>query len=118
MNRRRVKRKATKKEKENVQTLKKWTDMELRRENDLNYVKEKALDELKYYLKKLKKTRLRDDRIRYIRMLTEDQGMFYRKTQGMREKKGNALHIAKLLNMKNSGREFGMMIQRNLIGNG
>ena len=52
MNRRRVKRKATKKEKENVQTLRKWTDMELRRENDLNYVKEKALDELRYYLKK------------------------------------------------------------------
>jgi len=69
--------------------------MELRRENVLKYVKEKALDELRYYLTKLKKTRLRDDRIRYNRMFREDQGMFYRKTQGMREKKGNAPHIAK-----------------------
>ena len=95
IHRRRVKRKATEKEKENVQMLKKWADMELRRENDLKYVKEKALDELRYYLTKLKKTRLRDDRIRYNRMFREDQGMFYRKTQGMREKKGNAPHIAK-----------------------
>ena len=66
-----------------------------RRENDLKYVKEKALDELRYYLTKLTKTRLRDDRIRYNRMFREDQEMFYWKPQGMREKKGNAQHIAK-----------------------
>ena len=57
----RVRRKATKKE--NVQTLRKWANMEFRRENDLKYVKEKALDELRYYLGQLKITKLRDDRI-------------------------------------------------------
>ena len=77
------------------QMLKKWAYVELRRENNLKYVKEKALDELRYFLAKLKKTRLRDDRIRDNRIFREDQGMFYRKTQGMREKKGNAPHIAK-----------------------
>ena len=61
----------------------------------MKYVKEKALDELRYYLTKVEKTRLRDDRIRHNRMFREDQGMFYRKTQGMRGKKGNAPHIAK-----------------------
>ena len=86
IHRRRVKRKATKKEKENVQTLRKWADMELRREKDLKYVKEKALDELNY-LTKLIRTKLRDDRIQYNRMFREDEGMFYRKTQRMSEKK-------------------------------
>ena len=95
IHRRRVKRKTIKKEKENVQTLETWADMELIKENDLKYVQEKALDGLKYYLAKLKRTRLRDDRIRYNRMFREVQGVFYRKTQGMREKKGNAPHIAK-----------------------
>ena len=94
IHRRRVKRKATKKEKENVQTLRKWADMELRREKDLKYVKEKALDELNY-LTKLIRTKLRDDRTRYNRMFREDEGMFYRKTQRMSEKKGKIPHIVK-----------------------
>ena len=88
IHRRRIKRKPTKKEREIFQKLKEWSNQQLNRNEDLIYVKEKALDELRYRNIKLKRMKIKDARIRNNRMFQEDQGMFYRKTQGTKQLKG------------------------------
>ena len=59
------------------------------------YVKERALDERRYRKVKLDKTRNRDAKIRNNRMFEEDQAIFFRKTQGAKEKKGKVPKIKK-----------------------
>ena len=95
LNRRKIKRKATKKEKKIMQKLEKWAEQQIKRNNELLYVKERALDELRYCKVKLKRTRSRDVKIRNNRMFEEDQAMFFRKTQGAKEKKGKVPKIKK-----------------------
>ena len=50
-------------------------------------VKEKALDKLRYRNIKMKRIKIKDARIRNNKMFQEDQGMFYRKTQGAKQLK-------------------------------
>ena len=93
--RRKVKRRSTKKEKEILQKLKEWAHQQLNRNEDLIYMKEKALDELRYRIIKMKRIKIRDARIRNNRMFQEDQGMFYRNTQGTKQLKGKVPEIEK-----------------------
>ena len=87
LNRRKIKRKATKKEKKSMQKLEKWADQQIKRNDVLLYVKERALDELRYCKVKLETTKSRDAKIRNNRMLEEDQIISFRKTQGAKEKR-------------------------------
>ena len=95
IHRQRVKRKSTKKEREIFQKLKEWANQQLNRNEDLIYVKEKALDELIYRNIKLKRIKIKDARILNNIMFQEDQGMFYRKTQGTKQLKGKVPKIEK-----------------------
>ena len=93
LNRRKIKRKAIKKEKKIMQKLEKWADQQIKRNNELLYIKERTLDELRYREVKFKRTRSRDAKIRNNRMFEEDQVTFFRKTQGAKEKKGKVHNI-------------------------
>ena len=62
---------------------------------DLIYVKEKALGEIRYRIVKMKRIKIKDARIRNNRMFQEDQGMFYRKTQGTKQLRGKAPKMKK-----------------------
>ena len=95
LNRRKIKRKATKKEKKIIEKLEKWADQQIKRNDELLYVKERALDELRYHKVKLERTRNRNAKIRNNRMFEEDQAIFFRKAQGAREKKGKVPKIKK-----------------------
>ena len=95
IHRRKIKRKATKKEKSILQELREWADQQLNRNEDLVLVKEKALDELRYRKVNLIRMKIRDARIRNNRMFKEDEGMFYRNSQGTSEKKGKIPKIEK-----------------------
>ena len=95
LNRRKIKRKATKEEKKIMQKLEKWADQQMKRNDELLYVKERASDELRYRKVKLERTRSRDAKIRNNRMFEEDQAIFFRKTQGAKEKKGKVPKIKK-----------------------
>ena len=95
IHRRRVKRKSTKKEKEILQKLKELSDQRLTRNEDLIFVKEKALDEFRYRKMKLKRMKIKDARIRNNRMFQEDQEMFYGKTQGTKQLKGKVPEMEK-----------------------
>ena len=77
--RRKIKRKSTKKEKETLQKLKKWADQQLKRNEELICVKEKALDKLRHFNIKMKRLKIKDARTRNNKMFQEDQGMFCRK---------------------------------------
>ena len=59
----------------------------------MNRVKERALDELGYREVKLERTRSSDAKIRNNRMFEEDQAIFFRKTQGAKEKKSKVPKI-------------------------
>ena len=93
--RRKIKRKSTKKEKETLRKLKKWADQQLNRNEELICVKEKALDKLRYCDIKMKRLKIKDARIRNNKMFQEDQGMFYRKTQGTKQLKGKVPRMEK-----------------------
>ena len=95
LNRRKIKRKATKKEKKIMQKLEKWADQQIKRNDELLYVKERALDELRYRKVKLERTRSRYAKIRNNRMFEEDQAIVFRKMQGAKEKKGKVPKIKK-----------------------
>ena len=95
IHRRKTKRKATKKEKEIVQKLREWAGQQLNKNEDLLSVKERALDELRYCNVKLKRIKNRDARVRNNRMFQEDQGAFYRKTQGTEQLRGEVLDMEK-----------------------
>ena len=88
IHRRKVKKKATKKERNIFQKLKTWANHQLNRNEDLVYTKEKALEELRYRLVKLKKAKVRDEKIRNNRMFQEDEGLFYKKTEGSKQLEG------------------------------
>ena len=92
---RKTKRKATKKEKEIVQKLREWAGQQLNKNEDLLLVKERALDELRYRNVKLKRIKNRDARVRNNRMFQEDQGAFYRKTQGTEQLRGEVPDMEK-----------------------
>ena len=95
IHRRKIKRISTKKEKEILQKLKKWADQQLNRNEELICVKEKALDKLRYCNIKMKRLKIKDARIRNNKMFQEDQGMFYRKTQGTKQLKGKVPKMEK-----------------------
>ena len=58
-------------------------------------MKDKALDEFIYRKIKLKRIKIKDARIRNNRTFQEDQGMFYRKTQGTKQLKGKVPEMEK-----------------------
>ena len=93
--RRKTIRKATKKEKEIVQKLREWAGQQSNKNEDLLSVKERALDELRYRNVKLKRIKNRDARVRNNRMFQEDQGAFYRKTQGTEQLRGEVPDMEK-----------------------
>ena len=93
LNRRKIKRKATKKEKKIMQKLEKWADQQIKRNDEMLNVKERALDEPRYRKVKLERTRSRDAKLQNNRMFEEDQAIFFRKTQGAKEKKGKVPKI-------------------------
>ena len=95
IHRRKIKRKATTNEKEILRKLKDMEDQQLLRKEELIYLKEKMLDELRYQRTKLKHVKTRDARIRNNRMFQEDQDMFYRKTQGRKQTKSKVPEIEK-----------------------
>ena len=95
MNRRKMKRKATMKEKKIVRRLEEGADRKMIKNEDLLQLKEKALEDLRYLKVKIDKVKTRDARIRNNRMFGEDQAGFFRKTQGANEKKGKAPNIEK-----------------------
>ena len=95
IHRRKIKRKSTKKEKEILQKLKKWADLQLSRNEELICVKEKALDKLRYHNIKMKRIKIKDTRIGNNKMFQEDQGMFYRKMQGTKQLKGKVPKMEK-----------------------
>ena len=82
------KRKSTKKKKRILQKLKKWTDQQLNRNEELICVKIKAPDKLRYLYIKTKCMKIKEARICNNKMFQEDQGMLYRKTQGTKQLKG------------------------------
>ena len=100
IHRRKIKSKSTKKEKEILQKLKKWADQQLNRNEELICVKEEALHKFRYCNIKMKRLKITDARIRNNKMFQEDQRMFYRKTQGTKQLKGNYLEWK---NLKSSG---------------
>ena len=56
-----------------MQKLREWADQQLNRNEDLLYVKEKALDELRYCIIKMKRIKIKDARIRtYNNMFQEE----------------------------------------------
>ena len=65
-------------------------DLQLNRNEELICEKEKAIDKLRYRNIKMKRIKIKDARIRNNEMFQEDQGMFYRKTQRMKQQKGKA----------------------------
>ena len=73
------KRKSTKKKKGILQKLKKWTDQQLNRNEELIYVMKKAPDKLRYFYIKMKRMKIKDARIRNNKMFQEDRGMFYKR---------------------------------------
>ena len=95
INRRKIKRKSTKNEKEILQKLRKWADQQLNRNEELICVKEKALYKLRYCNIKVKRLKIKDARICNNKMFQEDQGMFYRKTQGTKQLKGKVPRMEK-----------------------
>ena len=68
---------------------------QMNKNGDLLSVKERALDELRYRNVKLKRIKNRDARVRNNRMFQEDQGAFYRKTQGTEQLRGEVLDMEK-----------------------
>ena len=84
---RKTKRKSTKKEKEILQKLKKLADQQLNRNE--------VLDKLRYCNIKMKHLKIKDARIRNNKMFQEDQGMFYRETQGTKQLKGKVPRMEK-----------------------
>ena len=76
--------------------MKKWADQQLSRKEELIRVKKKALDKLRYYNIKIKRKKIKDARIHHNKMFQEDQGMFYRKTQGTKQLKGKVPKMEKL----------------------
>ena len=95
MNWRKMKRKATMKEKKIVRRLEERADQKMIKNEDLLQFKEKALEDLRYLKVKVEKVKTRDARIRNNRMFGEDQAGFFRKTQGANEKKGKVPNIEK-----------------------
>ena len=75
---------------------KKYWRKDLRANNALIYLKEKALQKLRSHSIKVKRTKIRDARIRNNRIFQEDQRMFYRKTRGTKQLKGKVLKMEKL----------------------
>ena len=59
----------------------------LNRNEDLIYVKEKALGKLRYRYIKMKRIKIKDAIMRNNRMFQEDQVVFYRKKQEMKQLK-------------------------------
>ena len=78
-----------------MQKLKEWAGQQLNKNEDLLLVKERALDELRYHNVKLKRIKNRDARVRKNRMFQEDQGAFYRKTQGTEQLRGEVPDMEK-----------------------
>ena len=95
IHRRKVKWKSTKKEKEILQKLKKWADQLLNRNEELICVKEKVLDKLTYCNIKMKRLKIKDARVDNDKVFQEDQGMFYRKTQGTKQLEGKVPRMEK-----------------------
>ena len=95
INLKKVKRKATEKEKKIFSKLEERDGQRMHRNEELLQVKEKALGDLRYLKVKIEKTRTRDARIRNNKMFGEDQAMVFRTTQGRNEKKGQTPNIEK-----------------------
>ena len=95
IHRRKIIKKSTKKEKEILQKLKKWADQQLNRNKEFICVEVKALDKLRYCNIKMKRLKIMDARIRNNKKFQEDQGLFYRKTQGMKQLKGKVPRMGK-----------------------
>ena len=68
-----------------LEKLKKWADQQLNGNEELTCLKEKALDKLRYCNIKIKRIKIEDTMKRNNRMFQEDQGIFYRKTQEMKQ---------------------------------
>ena len=64
----------------------------------------KALDKLRYHKIKMKCIKIKDARIRNNKIFQEDQGMFYRKTQGTKQLKGKVPKMERVLG-RNLGRQ-------------
>ena len=60
------------------------TDQQMSKNEELKCVKEKALDKLRYHNIKMKCIKIKDPKIGNNKMFQEHQGIFYRKTQGMK----------------------------------
>ena len=65
----------------------------LNRNEELTCVKEKALGKLRYCNIKMKRLKIKDAGIRNTKMSQEVQGMFYRKTQEMKQLKGKVAKV-------------------------
>ena len=102
-----IKRNSTKKEKKILQKLKIWVDTQQNRNEELIYVKEKPLDELRY-------RNIKDAMKRNNRMFQEDQKIFYRKTQGTKQLKEK---VSKMENLKSSLQESGKVTPKPLNKN-
>ena len=64
----------------------------------------KVLDKLRYHKIKMKCIKIKDARIRNNKIFQEDQGMFYRKTQGTKQLKGKVPKMERVLG-RNLGRQ-------------
>ena len=74
---------------------KKRADQNLNKNEGFLCVKEKVLDKLRYRNTKMKRIKIKDARIRNNKLFQEDQGVFYRKTQGMKQLKGKVPKMEK-----------------------
>ena len=88
IHRRRVRRKATKKEKKILKELKNKTQSTLSSQWELKEVKEKWLDEFRYCKVKLRRIRVKDARVKNNKMFQQDEGMFYQSIRSAEEKEG------------------------------
>ena len=95
IHRRENKRKAIRKEKRILQRLRNLQEQKLLKDENLIHLKKTTLDELRYRITKLKHVRIRDARIRNNRLFEQDQGKFYRRTQGTMLGKGKVPMIEK-----------------------
>ena len=87
-----------KEESNQEERLRNQIDSQLMNNNELMQVKEKWLEELRYRKIKLEKAETRDARIRDNRMFKEDEGMFYRRFNAKKKRKGKVPEIDKFVN--------------------
>ena len=97
IHRRETRRKLTEKEKRILERLRSKVQNKLIKNEELLKAKEIWLEELQYRKTKLRKVRTRDEKIRNNRMFREDTGMFYRKINNTKERRGTVPDIDKFV---------------------